>query len=175
MRFDRSSEAEASAGEMAVAGVAMRGNPFCYPHGRPSFEPIAPRTKPRHGVRELQDLGGLAVSTWFALRRNQRRTVPALWPSRACAAPLLQQRLTYALPALRCASHRCLPLTPSIAPRQVYRTTSSNLMLRHILTVITLGTAHGFGPLPSVEATDMNTCWKPLQVRQPYQLTLFLR
>ena len=32
-------------------------------------------------------------------------------------------------------------------------------MLRHILmTVITLGTAHGFGPLLSVEATDMNTC-----------------
>ena len=44
-------------------------------------------------------------------------------------------------------------------------------MLRQILTAISLGTAHGFGPLPpgdgplpSMEATDMNTCWKPLLV-----------
>jgi hypothetical protein len=40
----------------------------------------------------------------------------------------------------------------------------SNLMLRQVLRLITLGTAHGFGPLPSV-ATDMNTCWKPLLVK----------
>ena len=99
----------------------------------------------------------------------QKPTTHSPWPlAFPCAAPLLPQRLTYGLPALccpfhlscavHCASHRCLPLTLSNAPRQVYRTTSSNLMLRHILTVITLGTAHGFGPLLSVEATDMNTC-----------------
>ena len=58
-------------------------------------------------------------------------------------------------------------------------------MLRQILTAISLGLLPPMdSPLPStVEATEillsgahetkeMNTCWKPLQVRQPYQLTL---
>ncbi len=88
-----------------------------------------------------------SLASGLPVRCPAASATPHLWP--ACAVLCLS-------PELRCP----LCLSPLPASHSVERSAPGlqNLMLRHILTVITLGTAHGFGPLLSVEATDMNTC-----------------